>query len=276
MRSFSSGEISGIVNGRLSGPPARMINHVIIDSRRFTDPEGAVFVALRGERNDGHAYLTELFNRGLRCFIVEEIPDSIDFAGASFITVDNSLAALQQFAASIRTAFEGEVIAVTGSNGKTIIKEWLYQSLNRQLPIVRSPLSYNSQVGVPLSLFLLDRTYRMAVVEAGISLPGEMARLEKMIRPDTGIFSNIGQAHQENFDSPDDRVAEKMKLFVHCRKLIYCKDHHNIHRHASSLPAGVKRITWSAIEIADYMVSHKTDGSASSISIEGLFTCRFT
>ncbi len=276
MKSFSIAEISEIVNGQLVGSESQQVDHIFIDSRRLPDPERALFCAIRGERNDGHAYIPGMYDKGIRCFIAEEVPPGMKPGKATFILVGDSLEALQKLAAHIRLAYSGEVVAITGSNGKTIIKEWIFQALNQKIPVVRSPLSYNSQVGVPLSLFLLEDRYKLAVLEAGISFPGEMARLERMIQPDTGIFSNIGEAHQENFPSIEAKVAEKMTLFRNCRRLIYCRDHPVIHKLALKLPAGVSLVSWSFSEEAEYKVKFSKKGALTVISVSGKCKSRFT
>ena len=152
----------------------------------------------------------------------EFIPQS---SNANFIVVAEPLIAMQQLAQSHREQFHIPVIGITGSNGKTIIKEWLYQLLREDHHIVRSPKSYNSQIGVPLSVWQIQKEDNMALFEAGISMPDEMQNLERMIQPTIGIFTNIGQAHDENFASQQDKIIEKLKLFINCSKLIYCKDY---------------------------------------------------
>ncbi len=269
MKSFTSKELARITGGTLYGSDTITADLVLIDSRRLSEAHRTVFFAIRGERNDGHDYVGELYRNGVRCFVGEEVSGELDDEVYAFVLVDNSIDALQKFARYVRAAYDGEVLAITGSNGKTIIKEWLYQVLNSKIPMVRSPLSYNSQVGVPLTLFLLEDRYKLSVVEAGISKPGEMQRLEKMIRPDTGIFSNIGLAHQENFTSQKEKVSEKMKLFQGCRRLIYCRDHEKIHEQAIQLPAGVEKVSWSTKKVADYMVSRKIAGGKTMVSVEG-------
>ena len=169
-----------------------IIDHIVIDSRRYTEAEGALFFAIRGSQNDGHRFIPELYEKGIKCFVIEDLPDRRKYPGAAFIVVNDTIVSLQALAAHLRNEFKGEVLAITGSNGKTIVKEWIYQALNPLIPAVRSPMSYNSQVGVPLSLFLLENRYDLAIIEAGISRSGEMEKLESMIKPDTGIFTNIG------------------------------------------------------------------------------------
>ncbi len=276
MISFTSAEIASVINGRLSGPQDIRVDHIITDSRKYSGNRGTLFCAIRGERNDGHSYIPELYTKGIRCFITEHAPEGDGYADACFVIVGDSLEALQLLAAHLRLAFPGEVVAITGSNGKTIIKEWIYQALNREVAVIRSPMSYNSQVGVPLSIFLLDDRYSLAVIEAGISKPGEMEKLERMIQPDTGIFSNIGQAHQENFSSQEEKVAEKIKLFGNCTRLICCHDHSQVYQSAAELPRSVKVISWGFDEGGDYKVKPEIEAGRTRIAISGRCTCDFT
>ncbi len=276
MTSRTMAEICGIIGGQLTGDASRRIDHVTIDSRKFTGEGGALFFAIRGLRNDGHHYIQELCEKGLQCLVAEELPTGVPLTEVSVIIVRNSLAALQKLAAYYRQGFTGEVVSITGSNGKTIVKEWIYQALNQKIPVVRSPLSYNSQVGVPLSLFLLEDRYSLAIIEAGISQTGEMDRLEAMIHPGTGILTNIGQAHQENFTSMSEKLEEKMKLFQHCQRLIYCSDHELIRSGVEKLPAAVERISWGTGKDAAYRVSSRKAGSGTEIEVSGRCDCRFS
>lgn len=223
------------------------IHHLLTDSRRLSDAEHTLFFALRGERHDGHRYLADLHRQGLRNFVVEEIPAELrDANDTNFLIVDNTLDALQRLAAMHRRQFTYPVIAITGSNGKTIVKEWLYQLLRDTYHIVRSPKSYNSQTGVPLSVWPMSEQHDLAIFEAGISQPGEMEKLETILRPDIGLLTNIGTAHDENFESRDQKIREKLKLFVHCKTLITNAAIPGLEE-ALDAPefANVKRLTWS-------------------------------
>jgi UDP-N-acetylmuramyl pentapeptide synthase len=182
------------------------IEHLLLDSRRLIFPSTSLFIALRGPRRDGRRFMEELYRRGVRNFMVEAgaegaLPD------ANIIVVPDTLAALQALAAWRRRQFSIPVIGITGSNGKTTVKEWLNQLLAADYHIVRSPKSYNSQIGVPLSVWQLEPAHELAIFEAGISKRGEMARLEAIIKPTIGIFTNIGEAHSEGFSS----LAEKRR-----------------------------------------------------------------
>ena len=232
-----SSDIAAIVEGRLTGPGDIIVHEVVIDSRQLSFTDGLAFFAIRGKNHDGHDYLKSLYDNGIRVFVIENMPvDSSNYPGAAFIATENSVHALQKLAAHVRNSFMSTVIAVTGSAGKTIVKEWLADVLGNEMPVIRSPKSYNSQVGVPLSVLKLDDSYRMAVFEAGISMPGEMENLQRVIRPDVGVITNIGDAHRENF--PDDRskAREKLVLFRDASVIIYCSDHEIIRSEIMSDP----------------------------------------
>jgi alanine racemase len=209
------------------------IRQLLIDSRRVGQPAGALFFALRGPRHDGHRYLTELYGRGVRLFVIQDetaLPGGLAaFPGAAFLLVPDVLLALQAVAACHRQQFRVPVMGITGSNGKTIVKEWLAQLLSPDELICKSPLSFNSQVGVPLSVWELNPTHTLGIFEAGISEPGEMARLARIIQPTLGLFTNLGTAHDAGFASARQKAEEKMRLFQHVDTLFYCADHALIH-----------------------------------------------
>jgi alanine racemase len=226
MPQYSLKKISEIVTGKLVGSINIEINTLLIDSRKIVFPSDSLFFAIKGTNHDGHKFISELYNQGVRAFIVETLPSNyLELPNSGFILVSDSLGALQTLAAFNRQQFSNLVVAITGSNGKTIVKEWLYQTLHSDKNIVRSPKSYNSQIGVPLSIWQLEPTHDIAIIEAGISLPGEMEKLEKIIRPDIGIITNVREPHQENFLSFDQKCTEKLKLFHNTKKIIYCSDH---------------------------------------------------
>ena len=221
-------EIANIVGGLMQGasPSADWrLNKILVDSRKVSDPDGSLFVAIVGERNDGHAYIKDLINQGVRHFLIMHWDEKWASLPASFILVKDTMVALQMLAAAHRMRFDIPVIGITGSNGKTVVKEWLFQLLGSDKNIVRSPKSYNSQVGVPLSIWQMQVEYELGIFEAGISLPGEMKKLQKMIQPTIGIFTNAGQAHAENFPDQQQKISEKMLLFESVNKLIWCKDY---------------------------------------------------
>lgn len=243
---YHSDQVAAIVGGTLQGTAnPQAIHTLLIDSRKVTNAAYSLFFAIRGERHDGHDYLLSLYSKGLRVFVVEQAPQLIDFPQATFIVVHNSLRALQQLAAHHRNQLQLPVLAITGSNGKTILKEWLFQLLQQDLKIVRSPKSYNSQVGVPLSVWNLRPQHDLGVFEAGISQPGEMPFLAKVIHPTLGLFGNIGSAHQENFKSIEEKVDEKLALFESCDSLIYCRDHEEIHQGVLRNPNLQKVVKWT-------------------------------
>lgn len=198
----------------------------LTDSRSLCFPEDTLFFALRTERNDGHKYINELYRRGVRSFMVEKLPDNYteEYPDATFLLTEDSRNALQQAARGHRMQFDIPVIGVTGSNGKTVVKEWLYRIMSSSRSISRSPRSYNSQIGVPLSVCTIDSNTELAIIEAGISKLNEMQALENIIQPTIGIFTSLGTAHQENFSSLKEKCNEKIKLFKNTKALVYCSD----------------------------------------------------
>lgn len=196
------------------------IKYLLLDSRKVYSPTASLFFALKGPRRDGHQFIPELYKKGVRSFVITEEQDVSVYPDANFIIVNDTLVALQQLAVYHRSRFNIPVIGITGSNGKTIIKEWLYQLLHEEYIIVRSPKSYNSQIGVPLSVWQMDEQYTLGIFEAGISQPGEMNMLEKIIQPTIGVLTNIGEAHNEGFSDNAQKLAEKLKLFTHCQLVI--------------------------------------------------------
>lgn len=221
----------------------REVRFLFIDSRKPEAREEAVFFAIKGLRHDGHRYLKSLYALGVRQFVVEQMPDNgQDFSEANILLVPSSVLALQQIVAHQRRSFVLPVIGITGSNGKTITKEWLAQMLSQDLVVVKNPGSYNSQVGVPLSVWQIQPYHQYGIFEAGISKPGEMELLEKVIQPSLGIFTNIGSAHDEGFESQNEKIREKLMLFKHVKKLIYCQDHSAIHNLVQAL--NIPSFTW--------------------------------
>lgn len=253
--------------------PASSVIHLITDSRRVISPVQSLFFAISGSHHDGHEFIDELYNSGCKNFVVSDSGLILPNYEANFILVDDALKALQQVAAYHRKQFAYPVIGVTGSNGKTIIKEWLYQLLRDDFNIVRSPKSYNSQIGVPLSVWQMSEENTLAIFEAGISRNHEMEKLEEIIVPSIGIFSNIGTAHDENFRSLQEKVIEKLKLFTHCPLLIYCKDYLAIHEQllqVDFLPEGQKYFRWSRKAAADLQVARITKENGIT-AIQGIY-----
>ncbi len=223
--SYNIEKINQIVNGEfLQYSHSDIIDHLLLDSRKAQAAASSLFFALKGPRQDGHRFVEELYHQGIRNFIVSHDVETEHLKGVNVILVTDTLIALQQLTANHREQFSVPVIGITGSNGKTIVKEWLYQLLQTQYKIVRSPKSYNSQIGVPLSVWQMKKHHTMGIFEAGISLPHEMQRLEKIIQPTIGILTNIREAHSEGFPDSYQKLVEKLKLFIHCKQIVYCKD----------------------------------------------------
>ncbi len=237
-------KIASIVEGRIEGQSdtSIVIKDLLFDSRLLTSPGSTLFFSLKSSRNNGNKYIDELYNKGVRCFVVEESLSS-QYPLSNFIVVEDTLKALQKLAAYHRKQFDIMVIGITGSNGKTIVKEWLYQILSQEMTVVRSPKSYNSQIGVPMSVWQLNDSHQSAIFEAGISRPNEMQKLENMIRPEIGIFTNIGEAHGKNFNNISHKVEEKLKLFSNVDTLIYCSDYMEINEAVKKMD--IETFTWS-------------------------------
>jgi alanine racemase len=212
-----------------------LIEQLLIDSRKLIFPQSSLFFALKGPRRDGHAFIIQLYKKGVRNFVVSEAVDVNELSGANVLQVGDPLQALQALVAYHRKQFSLPVIGITGSNGKTIVKEWLNQLLEDHYTIIRSPKSYNSQIGVPLSVWPLNEQHELAIFEAGISQPGEMEQLQKIIQPTIGIFTNIGEAHSEGFVTLRQKVNEKLQLFRHVETLIYCQDDPEINSGVAAL-----------------------------------------
>ncbi|MBO4215007.1 MAG: bifunctional UDP-N-acetylmuramoyl-tripeptide:D-alanyl-D-alanine ligase/alanine racemase [Bacteroidaceae bacterium] len=238
---YTIDEIAQVIGAERKGTTEAKINWLLIDSRSLCFPEETLFFALKTEKNDGHKYIEELYRRGVRNFVVESLPAS-SMEGANFLVVKSPLKALQDLAAYHRGKLDIPVIGITGSNGKTTVKEWLYQVLSPDYNVCRSPRSYNSQVGVPLSVWLINPHNDLAIIEAGISQPGEMAKLERIVKPTMGVMTNLGAAHQENFMSYDIKCAEKMQLFKDCQKVVINSEDATIQKCAETLPESVQRV----------------------------------
>jgi alanine racemase len=222
--SFSIHDIEAITDGRLiQTGNNRSIERLLIDSRKLTHAGDGLFFAIRSAHNDGHKFINDAYEAGVRNFVVEEAPKS-SLPEAGIVVVSNSVKALQQVAAAHRKKYDIPVVGITGSNGKTIVKEWLNQLLCDDFNIVRSPKSYNSQIGVPLSVWNMEAVHSLALFEAGISMPGEMDVLAKIIAPTIGVFTSIGSAHSENFLSKRQLIGEKLNLFAHCPIVICPED----------------------------------------------------
>ncbi|KIO53901.1 bifunctional UDP-N-acetylmuramoyl-tripeptide:D-alanyl-D-alanine ligase/alanine racemase [Flavobacterium hibernum] len=199
------------------------VDHISIDSRSLQNGSKTLFIALSGVNNDAHLYIAELIEKGVQNFVVQYIPENVK-GKANFLLVKNTLNALQQFAGYYRNLFDFPVIGLTGSNGKTIVKEWLNFLLSPDYNIIRSPKSYNSQVGVPLSVIAINAKHNLGIFEAGISTVDEMIKLEKIIKPNIGVLTNIGSAHDEGFQNLEQKINEKLLLFKNATTIIYQKN----------------------------------------------------
>jgi Alr-MurF fusion protein len=218
-------KIAKLIGANVKNVPSVEINWLLTDSRSLSFPVESLFFAIHTARNNGHNYITELYQQNLRYFVVSEVrPEFEKMTDAVFLKVEDSLQALQALAVAHRNAFDIPVIGITGSNGKTVVKEWLYQLLHIDYVITRSPRSYNSQIGVPLSVWALSESTQLGIFEAGISEPHEMKHLQPIIRPTIGIFTNLGDAHQENFSGLKQKCEEKLQLFDQSEVLVYCSD----------------------------------------------------
>ena len=207
---FTSSIIKEILQCELLGVnDVQPIHQIVTDSRNYFGESHALFVAIKGPLHDGHLHIKELYEKGIHSFIIDHDIDSNMMPLAQFFKVDNSIKALQKIAHYHRKQFTYPIIAITGSNGKTIVKEWLYQLLKGKYSIIRSPKSFNSQLGVPLSLLQLSDKHNLAIIEAGVSKPGEMEFLAHVIEPTYGVLTSIGTAHSENFDSREHILKEK-------------------------------------------------------------------
>ncbi len=244
-------KIAQILGLNYADIPSNEINWLLTDSRTLSFPTESLFFAIRTARNDGHNYIFELYEKNLRHFVVNEIhPDYKKLNNAVFLLVPDSLLALQTLAAYHRSTFQVPVIGISGSNGKTVVKEWLYQLLHTDYNITRSPRSYNSQIGVPLSVWSMSQQTQLGIFEAGISKMDEMLHLEPIIQPTIGIFTNLGEAHQENFIGLKQKCEEKLKLFVNAKTLIYCADNKLIEISIAQSGFCGKHLSWGRSDSA--------------------------
>ena len=246
MSYYSIGKITGLIGAKRKGDKEYNITWLLTDSRSLSFPEETLFFALKTKRNDGHKYIRDLYTRGVRNFVVTELPQPTDdYPDANFLQVAQPLKALQKLAEQHRERFQIPIVGITGSNGKTVVKEWLYQLLSPEKNVTRSPRSYNSQIGVPLSVWLLNEDSEIGLFEAGISEMEEMRALESIIRPTIGILTNIGGAHQENFFSLPEKCMEKLTLFRNCDVIIYNSDDELISGCVAKSLLTAQEIAWS-------------------------------
>ncbi|MBQ2498415.1 MAG: bifunctional UDP-N-acetylmuramoyl-tripeptide:D-alanyl-D-alanine ligase/alanine racemase [Bacteroidales bacterium] len=259
--------IASIIGGEVVGNQSDtiIVEDILFDSRLLIDAENTLFFALNSGRNDGHKYIKDLYEKGVKAFVISrknienydvkaQISTLQQYSDAVFVVVDDTFVALQTLAAYHRMQFDIPVVGITGSNGKTVVKEWLYQILSPSMSVCRSPKSYNSQIGVPLSVWQMNHTHDIAIFEAGISRPGEMEKLRDIIKPTIGVFTNIGAAHGKNFENVGQKIEEKLKLFAETNKLVYCSD--NIEISSAITNAQIPAFSWSKTDKnADLFVS---------------------
>ncbi len=253
---------------------AAVIRHLLIDSRSLESAKDTLFFAIPTKGNDGHRFVADLYSRGVRNFVVNRVPDALrECADANFLVVPDTIKALQQVATR-RDGFTGRILAITGSRGKTTLKEWIFQLMEPLSDIARSPRSFNSQIGVPLSMWELDSTTRLGVIEAGISRPGEMKALAECIKPDTVIITNIGEAHSEGFAGDAEKATEKVLLAStpQTKTLIFRSDYATIRDAARISAPGVRTLCWSTADpSADIFVETEkvNDGTRMTYTYKG-------
>lgn len=265
--------IASIINAEDVNVSHSEIEHLLLDSRRIYSPTTSLFFALKGIRRDGHQFIPELYNRGVRSFVVSRQIDYGLYPEAGFLVVKDTLEALQLLAAHHRRQFSVPVIGITGSNGKTIVKEWLYQLLHEDYNIVRSPKSFNSQIGVPLSVWQMNEQHTLAIFEAGISQPGEMENLWNIIQPTIGVVTNIGEAHSEGFANIHQKANEKIRLLKGTEYAVFSYEHSSVAKSVDDIyeneiettnNKSFQRIGWGNQENAELQITDiiKNTGSA--------------
>jgi len=245
------------------------IEYLIIDSRKLFASPRSIFFAIKGIRNDGHTHISTAYEQGIRLFIVEQDDDTGKFQEANFFKVASSVKKLQCLVTIHRNQLDYPEIGITGSNGKTIIKEWLFQMLSAKFKSVKNPGSYNSQVGVPLSVWQMSTQHELGIFEAGISTPNEMEALQKVIQPTIGLFTMLGSAHDEGFSSSNEKLQEKLKLFAFCKTIIYCNDNKAVSDEISRQKKPFQElIGWGESRGSDVLLEFN---KSNSISITGKF-----
>ena len=264
-------KLTTLIGARRYGDSDASIGFILTDSRSLCFPEETLFFALKSDRNDGHNYIPELYRRGVRNFVVSEVPMgwASDYPEANFLKVVNTLEALQRLAERHRDEFNIPIVGITGSNGKTMVKEWLYQLLSQKKYVTRSPRSYNSQIGVPLSVWLLEPSTQVGIFEAGISQPGEMLALRDIIQPTIAVLTNVGNAHQENFSTMEEKCREKLILFHDAETIVYNLDDKLIANAVdTSADCTGERLAWSTEnkKAAMYVAEIAKDENSTTIS----------
>jgi alanine racemase len=255
-------EIAIITKGTITGNPNAEVSILLTDSRSLRFSESVMFVALRGASGDGHKYIQSLIDKKVCAFLAESLPQNTKIPeDVGFVVVKNSLEALQKLAFHHRNKFNCPVVGITGSNGKTIVKEWLNHCLQSNYEVTRSPRSYNSQIGVPLSVWELTEKSEIGIFEAGISLPGEMEKLAKIIKPTIGIFTNLGDAHQENFINKQQKLEEKLLLFKDTEQVVTSSDNPLVLNTFTSMFPQKKLITWGTNPTDDIKIIDKNNAN---------------
>ena len=261
-------KITTLIGARRVGESEAQIGWLLTDSRSLCFPEATLFFALSSARNDGHRYVGDLYRRGVRNFVVSHLPQSInDYPDANFLVVMSPLEALQRLAERHRDEFDIPVVGLTGSNGKTMVKQWLYQLLSPSMVVTRSPRSYNSQIGVPLSVWLLDTQSEVALFEAGISQPGEMAALRDIIQPTIGVFTSLGDAHQENFRSLEEKCMEKLQLMLHAATVVYDTDDQVVGRCLRKSGYAGEKLGWSLTDPRAAFFVERQESDANGVTV---------
>jgi len=241
--SYAIQQIASILNATSVIVDDVMVEHLLIDSRKISFPKTSLFFALNGPRRDGHHFIKEVHSRGVRNFVISDINYIADYTDCNFLVVKDVLQAMQQLASFHRSQFNIPVVGITGSNGKTIVKEWLNQLLQNNFNIVRSPRSYNSQIGVPLSVWQMNSQHTFGIFEAGISTVDEIQNLQKVIQPTIGILTNIGNAHDDGFVNRSQKIKEKLKLFAGVKTLIFYADDEDVCQQVKPLSV-VNKFSW--------------------------------
>lgn len=262
MMNYTIEKITTLIGARRIGTADAKIGWLLTDSRSLCFPEETLFFALKSSRNDGHRYIGDLYRRGVRNFVVSEVPERAE-PDANYLKVPSPLAALQRLAERHRDEFDCPVVGITGSNGKTMVKEWLCQLLSPQLSVTRSPKSYNSQIGVPLSVWLLNEQTQVALFEAGISELGEMEALRDIIQPTIGVLTSLGAAHQENFRSMEEKCMEKLQLFHGAKVIAYNSDDDVVSRCIRRSGYKGEKIGWSCENISAPLYIESKTGAVS-------------
>ncbi len=268
-------KITTLIGARRIGTADAKIGWLLTDSRSLCFPEETLFFALKSARNDGHRYIEDLYRRGVRNFVVESNSKfsvlNSQFEDANFLIVPSPLEALQRLAERHRDEFDCPIVGITGSNGKTMVKEWLYQLLSPQMTVTRSPKSYNSQIGVPLSIWLLNDQTQVGLFEAGISEPGEMDALHDIIQPTIGVLTSLGAAHQENFRSLEEKCMEKLQLFKGAKVIAYNSDDDIVSRCIRRSGYQGEKIGWSRENISAPLYIEQVTSETSSTRVSFIY-----